>query len=109
MLIKDQQAAVRLIESSEDFDEARLEAVGFLFHGRLPGPDGKVPRARATTNLLHFSRCPRLDRAPDSEGKIWYRSIRVAKADLDERLGDGRWRWCKTCERQVTQRILNEP
>lgn len=109
MLIKDQPAAVRMIESSEDFAETRLEAVGFVFHGHLPGPDGKAPRAKATSNLLHFSRCAKLERASENEDKIWFRSIRVAKAQLDEHVGPGRWKWCKVCEREITQRILNEP
>ncbi len=109
MLIKDQQAAVRTLESPEDLAEARLEAIGFLFHGHLPGPDGKRPRAKATTNLLHFSRCPKLERVVESESKIWFRSIRIATAHLDEHVGSDHWKWCKVCEREITQRILNEP
>ena len=32
-----------------------------------------------------------------------------AKEHLDTAIGTERWKWCKVCEREVTQRILNEP
>lgn len=108
MLIKDQTLNVRTIESAEDLAEARLEAIGFVFHGFLPAPDGKRPRARAASNVLHFARCAKLERAGDTEAKLWFRSIRVAKAHLDEHVGPEHWKWCKVCEREITQKILNE-
>jgi hypothetical protein len=108
MLVTDPSAALRVIETNEDFAETRLEAVGFVFHGAIPGPDGKKPRVKAGTNLLHFARCSKLDRVAEGDQKMWYRSIRVAKAHLDEHVGPGRWGWCKTCQREVTQRVLNE-
>lgn len=108
MLTKDQPSAFRSIDSSEDFAETRLEAVGFVFHGHLPDADGKRPRAKATSNLLHFTRCAKLERVSPAEAKLWFRSIRVAKAHLDEHVGADRWKWCKVCEREITQKILNE-
>jgi hypothetical protein len=110
MLVKDQPAPVRPIESEDDLAETRLEAVGFVFHGTVP-IEGKKPagRSRAASNLLHFARCPKLERVAETEDKLWFRSIRVAKAHLDEHVGNGRWKWCKLCEREITQRILNEP
>jgi hypothetical protein len=108
MLIKDQSANVREIETADDLAETRLEATGFVFHGHLPGPDGKRPRARAGVNLLHFARCAKLDRAGGNEAKFWFRTIRVAKAHLDEHVGPDHWKWCKLCEREITQKILNE-
>jgi hypothetical protein len=108
MLIKDQPAPVRSIESADDLAEARLEAIGFIFHGHLPTADGKRPRVKAASNQLHFARCAKLERAADDEAKIWFRSIRVAKAHLDEQVGPDRWKWCKICEREITQKILNE-
>lgn len=109
MLIKDQATAVRAIESEDDFAETRLEAIGYVFHGILPSNDGKKPaRAKAGSNILHFARCAKLERVGDGEAKLWYRSIRVAKAHLDEHIGAGRWKWCKLCEREITQKILNE-
>ena len=27
---------------------------------------------------------------------------------LDESIGNSRWKWCKVCEREITQKILNE-
>lgn len=110
MLLKDQAAPVRTIENEDDFAETRLEAVGFVFHGNVPVPDKKANgRVRAGANLLHFARCGKLERVGESEGKLWFRSIKVAKEHLDGVIGVGRWRWCKLCEREITQRILNEP
>lgn len=107
MLIKDQVTPIRTIESPDELAETRLEAIGFVFHGALAATDGK--RAKGGANLLHFARCPKLDRATEQEAKLWFRSIRVAKAHLDEAVGAGRWKWCKVCEKEITQRILNEP
>ncbi len=110
MLLKDQSAPVRSIETADDLSETRLEAVGFVFHGVIPSSERKgVGRVKAGTNLLHFARCAKIDRAGDAEHKIWFRSIRIAKAHLDEVIGEDRWKWCKICEREITQRILNEP
>ncbi|GIW86541.1 MAG: hypothetical protein KatS3mg108_0865 [Isosphaeraceae bacterium] len=109
MLLQDQSASFRSIESEDDLAETRIEAVGFIFHGHLPTPDRKPGRVKAGTNILHFARCPKLDRAAADEDKLWFRSIRVAKAHLDQAVGLGRWKWCKLCEREITQRILNEP
>jgi hypothetical protein len=109
MLIKDQPAPVRKIESDDDFSETRLEAIGFVFHGVVPETDKKSNgRTKAGSNVLHFARCGKLERVPETEDKLWFRSIRVAKAHLDEAVGAGRWKWCKLCEREITQRILNE-
>jgi hypothetical protein len=108
MLIKDQATSIRPIETSEEFAETRLEAVGFVFHGTLPRADGKRGSAKSSANLLHFARCAKLDKAADGEAKIWFRSIRVAKQHLDNTIGTDRWRWCKVCEKEITQRILNE-
>ena len=105
MLIKDQIASVRSIETADEFAETRLEAIGFVFHGTLP-IEGK--RTRAGANLLHFARCAKLDRATEAEAKIWFRTIRIAKTHLDEVVGAARWKWCKNCEREITQMIINE-
>jgi hypothetical protein len=102
-------AGVRPLESSDELAEARLEAIGFVFHGSLPPDgDGKRPAVKAGTNLLHFARCAKLDKAGDGEVKIWFRTITIAKSHLDEAVGTNRWKWCKICEREITQKILNE-
>lgn len=108
MLIKDPATSVRPIESSDEFAETRLEAVGFVFHGTVPQGDGKRGAVKAGANLLHFARCGKLDKVGDTETKIWFRSIRVAKQHLDTAVGTNRWKWCKICEKEITQRILNE-
>ncbi len=111
MLIKDQILSVRPIDDPDEFAESRLEAIGFIFHGVVPDPEAKKPangRVRAGSNMLHFARCPKLDKVNETESKIWFRSIRVAKRHLDETVGANRWKWCKICEREITQRILNE-
>ncbi len=107
MLIQDPAKAVRVIESDDDLAETRLEALGFLFHGHLPQPDAKRP-ARTATNTLHFARCAKLEKIGDTESKVWFRTIGAAKTYLDAQVGAGRWKWCKVCEREITQKILNE-
>jgi hypothetical protein len=106
MPIQDQEA-VRPLETVDDWVETRLEALGFIFHGKLP-MDGKRGGSRAGVNLLHFARCPKLDKVVDTESRIWFRSITIAKQHLDEVVGANRWKWCKICEREITQKILNE-
>lgn len=102
------QAAVRPLDSTDELDEARLEAIGFIFHGVIPQEDGKRKAVKAGTNLLHFARCAKLDKVGDAEAKIWFRSISIAKEHLDGTIGANRWKWCKICEREITQKILNE-
>ncbi len=63
---------------------------------------------KAGTNLLHFARCAKLEKASDEEAKIWFKTIAIAKTHLDEAVGPNRWKWCKVCEREITQKILNE-
>ncbi len=110
MQIQD-QVGVRPLESQDDLAEARVEAIGFVFHGAMASerPEGKrLTAVKAGTNILHFARCAKLDKVGDSETKVWFRTITIAKAHLDETVGPARWKWCKICEREVTQKILNE-
>jgi hypothetical protein len=102
------QTGVRPLETADDWIETRLEALGFIFHGTIPVPESKRAAARAGTNLLHFARCPKLDKVGDNEARIWFRTISIAKQQLDEMVGTNRWKWCKICEREITQKILNE-
>jgi hypothetical protein len=102
-----EQIGVRSLESEEDFFETRLEAIGFIFHGVLPIAKSKGAGS-AASNLLHFARCPKLERISDREIKIWFRSVRLAHKHLDEVVGAKRWKWCKLCEREITQRVLDE-
>lgn len=103
-----EQTGVRPLESDYEFSESRLEATGFIFHGNLPSSNGKKTASKANCNLLHFARCPKLEKVGDQQSKIWFRSIKVAVSHLNEVLGSQRWKWCKLCEREVTQRILDE-
>jgi hypothetical protein len=103
-----QYPSVRRLESSEEFCETRLEAIGFIFHGSLTDSNGKRHSARAPSNLLHFARCSKLERVSEGETKIWFRSVRVAQKHLDDLMGPRHWKWCKICEREITQRILDE-
>jgi len=102
------QVSVRPLDSPDDLDEARVEAVGYIFHGTVPKADSKRGAVKAGTNLLHFARCAKLDKAGDGESKIWFRTITIAKEHLDEVVGSNRWKWCKICEREITQKIINE-
>jgi hypothetical protein len=101
-------APVRNLESHEEFFETRLEAIGFIFHGTIEDANGKPHGSRSPANLLHFARCAKLEKVGDNETKIWFRSVRVALKHLDEQVGHHRWKWCKVCEREITQRILDE-
>ena len=102
------QTEVRPLETLDDWVETRLEAIGFIFHGKLPNPESKRGGGRGGAILLHFARCPKLDKVVETEAKIWFRTISIAKQHLDETVGASRWKWCKLCEREITQRILNE-
>jgi len=101
------QVGIRPLETVDDWDETRLEAVGFIFHGTVP-PPGSKRAPRAGTNLLHFARCARLEKVSDGESRIWFRTIGIAKEHLDQTVGPERWKWCKNCEREITQKIINE-
>jgi hypothetical protein len=105
-----QHASLRSLDTPDDLAETRLEAIGFVFHGLVgpPNGNGKRPAVKAGTNLLHFARCSKLDKVGDGESMIWFRTISVAKIHLDETVGSDRWKWCKVCEREITQKILNE-
>ena len=81
-----EKTAIRTLESAEDFWETRLEAIGFIFHGTLNVAKSKGQPSGAS-NLLHFARCPKLDKIGESETKIWFRSVRIAHKHLDELLG----------------------
>jgi hypothetical protein len=102
------QTEIRQLDTADDFAETRLEAVGFVFHGNLPVEGAKRSAVKAGTNLLHFARCAKLERVTDGEAKIWFRTIGIAKGHLDGAVGTERWKWCKICEREITQKILNE-
>jgi hypothetical protein len=108
MPIQQQLPTVRSLESTEDFFETRLEAVGFIFHGTVAESNGRSHALRSSSNLLHFARCAKLEKVGDGETKIWFRSVRVALKHLDELIGHHRWKWCKVCEREITQRILDQ-
>ncbi len=106
-----ENVGVRPLETADELAETRLEAIGYVFHGAvlLDVPNGKrIAAVKAGTNLLHFARCAKLEKAGDGEAKIWFRTIAIAKTHLDEAVGATRWKWCKVCEREITQKILNE-
>jgi hypothetical protein len=106
MLTQSPLPSMATLETPDELAESRLEAIGYIFHGSVPNADGK--RGRAGSNTLHFARCGKLERVAAHETKLWFRTIRLAKQHLDEVIGAGRWKWCKTCEREITQRLLNE-
>lgn len=102
-----EQTGIRPLESLDDFAETRCEAIGFIFHGNFAVAKGKG-QGSAANNLLHFARCARLEKVNDDDTKIWFRSVRIAHTHLDEVVGSKRWKWCKYCEKEITQRILDE-
>jgi hypothetical protein len=102
-----EHVGVRPLESAEEFSETRIEAVGFIFHGILHIAKSKGQPTGAS-NLLHFARCAKLERIRENETKIWFRSVKIAHKHLDELVGSKRWKWCKVCEREITQRVLDD-
>ena len=46
--------------------------------------------------------------SPAADAPRLTRTIAIAKQHLDETVGASRWKWCKLCEREITQKILNE-
>jgi len=103
-----ESTGVRPIESADDLAESRIEAIGYIFHGHVPAPEAKRPAAKAGSNLLHFARCAKLEKAVDTESKIWFRTISIAKGHLDLSVGENKWKWCKICEREITQKNISE-
>jgi hypothetical protein len=102
-----EKTGIRILDSLEDFSETRLEAIGFIFHGILRVAKSKG-QPSGTSNLLHFARCAKLEKIGEDETKIWFQSVRIAHRHLDELVGTKRWKWCKLCEREITQRVLDE-
>jgi hypothetical protein len=101
---------VQLLESEDEFTEATLEQIGFIFVGLVSSGNEVERSARRSRsgNLLHFARCPKLEKVRRDDMKIWFRSVRIAIKHLDEMVGHSRWQWCRICERDITQRILDE-
>ena len=102
------QLAVRTLDTHDDLDETRLAAVGYVFHGN-PLVVGAKKAAKAGTNLLHFARCAKLEKAGRQRSQdLVPDDRRIAKEHLDQAIGTDKWKWCKLCEREITQKILNE-
>lgn len=97
---------VRDLETQEDYEEVREESVGYIFHG------GLIKGRRTTSkngNMLHFARCNKIDKlAVDQPKKLWFGTIRVAREHLDQNFGTESWKWCKQCEAEVTQKLLEQ-
>ena len=106
-MLTQQIAGVRNLENPEEFSETRVEAIGFIFHGTLADSNGKRPSARSPSNLLHFARCAKLEKVGDGETEIWFRHPAGDQASRRDRRAR-HWKWCKVCEREITQRILDE-
>ena len=97
---------VRDLETQDDYEEAREESVGYIFHG------GVIKGRRTTSkngNMLHFARCNKIDKlAVDQPKKLWFGTIRVAREHLNQSFGAESWKWCKQCEAEVTQKLLEQ-
>jgi hypothetical protein len=104
----DASASIRVVEDSDDFAETRLEASGYVFHGSLAPADGKRMAVKAGSNLLHFARCAKLEKGSGDSHIVWFRTITLANSYLNENVGASRWKWCKICQREITQKLINE-
>jgi uncharacterized protein YaiL (DUF2058 family) len=71
---------VRDLETQDDYEEAREESVGYIFHG------GLIKGRRTTSkngNMLHFARCNKIDKlAVDRalEPELWCGIMEVVQA-----------------------------
>jgi hypothetical protein len=95
---------VRELPSKKDLEMAKDEAEGYIFHGSERATR-KAPAKNS--NLLHFAHCQKLTKLTDDQTKfLWFERIRVASAHLNDAVGADRWKWCKQCEAEVTQKLL---
>ena len=86
MLIQQQSAPVRSLESPEEFSETRLEAIGFIFHGTIADANGKAHAGRSPSNLLHFARCAKLEKVGDNRDEDLV-SLRASGHQASRRAG----------------------
>ena len=108
MLTQQKLPAVRALESSEEFSETRLEAIGFIFHGTVTESNGKPHNARSPSNLLHFARCSKLEKVGENETKIWFKSVRVAIEHLDGLIGTNAGNGARSAnERSLSESLTN--
>ena len=106
MLSAQDEHTVRDLDSQSDFEDAVYESIGYIFHG-IEIKGRKSPGKNS--NLLHFARCNKLEKlAAEQPKKVWYNTIRSAREHLDESVGSNNWKWCKQCEAEVTQKLLEQ-
>lgn len=104
MITAQAEETVKEIQSPGAFDDVRDECIGYVFHG-IEMKGRKAPGKNS--NLLHFAHCNKLEKlATDQPRKVWFRTIRVAREHLDTSIGQQNWKWCKQCESEVTQKLL---
>ena len=101
-------AGVRNLENPGEFSEARVEAIGYIFHGTLADSNGKRPTARSQSNLLHFARCAKLEKAGDGESRIWFRASGWRRSTSTRWSGSATGSGARSATAEITQRILDE-
>ncbi|MFM1802425.1 MAG: hypothetical protein RJA81_1777 [Planctomycetota bacterium] len=106
MISAQEESMIRDLASQEDFEDAVYESVGYIFHG-IEIKGRKVPGKNS--NLLHFAHCNKLEKLSSEQPiKFWFSRIRTAREHLDEAMGSKNWKWCKQCESEITQRLLEQ-
>lgn len=104
MLTAQDSQAVRELGSKSELESARDEGSGYIYHGTAK-PPRKAPAKNA--NLLHFAHCNKLNRIAEGQTRVlWFDRIKSASEHLNGTVGQDRWKWCKQCESEVTQKLL---
>jgi|GEM_PF-779376 len=106
MLTAQDSQAVRELGSKSELDDAKDDGNGYIYHGSEKPPRKAPPK---NANLLHFAHCNKLNKIADGQTRIlWFDRIRIASEHLNDTVDLDRWKWCKQCESEVTQKLLEQ-
>lgn len=106
MLTAQESQNVRELATKSELEDAKDDGEGYIYHGTEKPLRKTVPK---NANLLHFAHCNKLNKVAEDQTRIiWFDRIRVASVHLNEVVGQDRWKWCKQCEAEVTQKLLEQ-
>lgn len=106
MLTAQESQNVRALESKSELENAQEDGQGYIYHGSEKPPRKAAPK---NANLLHFAHCNKLNKIAEGQTRIlWFERIRAASEHLNDTVGQDRWKWCKQCEAEVTQKLLEQ-
>jgi len=106
MLTAQESQNVRELGSKSELESARDDGHGYIYHGTDKPVRKTAPK---NANLLHFAHCNKIEKLAEGQPRIiWFDRIRVASEHLNENVGQDKWKWCKQCESEVTQKLLEQ-